>query len=51
MFNFGNFSSFQIGVETTICKLHFISWTQIQEISFQIKNLDQEQGGKSCQIH
>jgi len=32
--NFKNFSKIQIGVETRVDDLHFVSWVQTQEISF-----------------
>jgi len=34
----GFFPKFQIGVETRVHELHFVSWTQIQKISFLWRN-------------
>jgi len=31
-----NFSKFSIGVETTLDKLHFISWSQTQNYHFLV---------------
>jgi len=36
--NFKNFSKIQIGVETRVDDLHFVSWAQIQKISFLWRN-------------
>jgi len=43
MFNFTNFFKNQIEVETRLDELHFISWAQIQKISFygEISSLEQ----------
>jgi len=38
MLKFTKFTKFTIGVETTLNKIHFISWTQIQKIAFHSLN-------------
>ncbi len=44
-----NFSKFTIGVETELDNLHFISWTQIQKISFLWLNSHQEKIARNGQ--